>query len=57
MEPDENSNHDSRLSLPIPATPTLVRPLPKPVRNLIFSLSNLEIPLIGLDLRPAYQPE
>lgn len=57
MEPDENPNHDSHPSRPIPATPSQMRQLPKPVRNMIGCRSNLEIPLIGLALRPAFQPE
>ncbi len=33
------------------AVPTVVRMLPKPVRTIIGSLSNLEQVLVGLDLR------
>jgi circadian clock protein KaiB len=35
------------------AIPTVVRQLPKPVRTIIGSLSNVEHLLVGLDLRPA----
>ncbi len=35
------------------ATPTVVRQLPKPVRTIIGSLSNVERLLVGLDLRLA----
>jgi circadian clock protein KaiB len=35
------------------AIPTVVRLLPKPVRTIIGSLTNLEHVLIGLDLRAA----
>ena len=36
----------------IVAIPTLVRPLPTPIRKIIGDLSNEERVLIGLDLRP-----
>jgi circadian clock protein KaiB len=35
------------------AIPTVVRKLPKPVRTMIGTLSNLDRVLVGLDLRPA----
>jgi len=35
------------------AIPTVVRRLPKPVRIIMGSLSNLDHLLVGLDLRPA----
>jgi circadian clock protein KaiB len=35
------------------AIPTVVRKLPKPVRTIIGTLSNVERLLVGLDLRPA----
>jgi circadian clock protein KaiB len=38
------------------AVPTVVRKLPKPVRMIIGSLSDLERVLVGLDLRAAGQP-
>jgi circadian clock protein KaiB len=38
------------------AIPTVVRQLPKPVRTIIGSLSDIEHLLVGLDLRPANQP-
>jgi len=34
------------------ATPTLVRKLPLPVKQIIGDLSNTEQVLVGLDLRP-----
>ena len=38
------------------AVPTVVRKLPKPVRMIIGSLTDLERVLVGLDLRAAGQP-
>jgi len=38
------------------AIPTLVRKLPTPVRKIIGDLSNTERVLVGLDLRPAWNP-
>ena len=38
------------------AIPTVVRRLPKPVRTIIGSLSNMEPLLVGLDLQPAVSP-
>lgn len=35
------------------AVPTLVRKLPKPVKQIIGDLSNTERVLVGLDLKPA----
>src|SRR5438132_13957843 len=35
------------------AVPTLVRRLPEPVRKIIGDLSNAELALVGLDIRPA----
>ncbi len=39
------------------AIPTVIRKLPKPVRIIIGTLSDLDHLLVGLDLRPADQPE
>ena len=38
------------------ATPTLVRKLPVPIRNILGDLSNTERVLVGLDLRPKGDP-
>jgi circadian clock protein KaiB len=38
------------------AVPTLVRRLPEPIKKIIGDLSNTERVLVGLDLRPARQP-
>lgn len=38
------------------ATPTLIKELPPPLRRIIGDLSDTEKVLLGLDLRPAAEP-